>query len=652
MEEKVLLADVIYQFHKKYSFYGKSKTWSNPIALFSASKDKTISQKVPEFIKSLENTKILREDIEDIICILGDWDHVAEGIIFTSKAMYVNSPKNRPKKFRIRYDDIIKFKHYTALKELEITDYYEKTYCLNTKLWNAGTIKKFLEFSSAQYNYSNDEREEISNIKLPSFDNRRIGDIIAGMIYGNVSNASTIYGEDKFNTPRGHGFAAERANHLYDTIKGRNSKIVGDDNVKNGADRTVDGVNIQSKYCSSGSKCISECFENGKFRYVNTDGTPMQIEVPSDKYDAAISAMRDRISKGEVPGVSNPEEANNIVRKGNYTYVQVKNIAKAGTIESLKYDAKNGMIIASSTTGITAIISFATSVWNGESLDVALKNAAFNGLKVGGSTFITAVLAGQLSKAGLNSLLVGSSEAIIKVLGPKGSAVLVNAFRSGKNIYGGAAMKSAAKMLRGNAITGAVSIVVLSTGDIANIFRSRISGAQLFKNVTNTVSSVAGGTAGWVGGATAGAAIGSVVPIIGNAVGGIAGGIIGAFGGGAVASEISDTVLSAFIEDDAVKMTKIIEETFSAMADNYLLTKKEVEHIIDHLGESLTAGKLKDMFASEDRAAFSVKLLLPYFEREIKRRKKIYLLNQESLQRGLRLLLEEMSNNGESLIFE
>ena len=66
--------------------------------------------------------------------------------------------------------------------------------------------------------------------------------------------------------------AAERANHLYDKLTGHNAKIVGDDNAKNGADRIVDGVYIQSKYCATGSRCVNECFENdgkGAFRYMN-----------------------------------------------------------------------------------------------------------------------------------------------------------------------------------------------------------------------------------------------------------------------------------------------------------------------------------------------------------------------------------------------
>lgn len=111
-----------------------------------------------------------------------------------------------------------------------------------------------------------------------------------GITFGNVSNASTAYGEEKFHASRGHGFAAERANTLYDKYTGKKTSIIGDDNAKNGADRVVNGVQIQSKYCKTGGKCISECFENGRFRYINSNGTHMQIEVPSDKYEAAISA--------------------------------------------------------------------------------------------------------------------------------------------------------------------------------------------------------------------------------------------------------------------------------------------------------------------------------------------------------------------------
>ena len=512
---------------------------------------------------------------------------------------------------------------------------------------------KYLEHN--KYDLENTLKEIYEKVNNGSIE--VVGSISSGVVYGNISNASSIYGTDKFNTPRGHGFAAEYANHLHDKVKhgdffgNEKVKLVGDEIdpktgriVKNGADRIVDGINIQTKYCASGSKCISECFENGVLKYKNPDGTPMQIEVPSDMYDSAVKAMENRIKNGEVPGVSDPTKARDIVKRGSFTYQQAKNIARFGTVESITFDAVNGAIIATNAMGISATLTFATSIWNGEDFDIALKNAAYAGLRVGGTTFLTAVLASQLSKAGLNSALVGSSEAIVSLMGPKASAMLVNAFRSGGNIYGAAAMKSAAKMLRGNVITGAVSVVVLSSFDVANIFRGRISAAQLFKNVANTASTVAGGTAGWVAGAAGGAAVGSAIPIVGTAIGGVVGGILGSFAGGAAAGKVSGVVLDGFIEDDANKMVEKIEEVFIQLAEEYLLTKKEAEKIVDNLKDILTGKVLKDMFASSQRIDFARNLIEPLIEEEVKNREKIKIPTNVDMSKGLRIALEELSD--------
>ena len=51
--------------------------------------------------------------------------------------------------------------------------------------------------------------------------------------------------------------------------------------------------------------------------------------------------MQNRIDKGQIKGVTNAED---IIRKGHFTYEQAKNLAKAGTIESLTYDAVNGIV--------------------------------------------------------------------------------------------------------------------------------------------------------------------------------------------------------------------------------------------------------------------------------------------------------------------
>jgi Na+-translocating ferredoxin:NAD+ oxidoreductase RNF subunit RnfB len=486
-----------------------------------------------------------------------------------------------------------------------------------------------------------DDLKKLNNISASS------GAFAAGVVFGDVSNAATLYGEDKFSTPRGHGFSAERANHLFDALTGKDAKLTGDDNAKNGADRIVDGVEIQSKYCASGSKCVNECFsENGEFRYWDSKtGKPMQIEVPSDKYDAAVQAMEEKIRRGQVKGVTDPNEAKNIIRKGLFTYEQAKNIAKAGTVESITFDAVNGAIIATCAFGLSATLSFAVALWNGEKFEKAIKSSAYAGLKVGGVTFVSAILAGQLSKAGLNSALVGGSEAIISIMGPKASALLVNAFRSGANIYGAAAMKSAAKLLRGNVITGIATVAVLSAVDVVNIFQGRISGKQLFKNIATTGATVAGGTAGWVGGAAAGAALGSAVPIIGNVVGGIIGGIVGSFAVGAASSKVSNAVFGAFIEDDADEMVKIIEAVFQQMAEDYFLNQTEAEHIVDDLKEKLTGKTLKDMFESSNRKEFAYNLLINNVEKEFSKRQYIKLPSTSEMVAGLKTALEEIADN-------
>ena len=247
-----------------------------------------------------------------------------------------------------------------------------------------------------------------------SFNREVDGAMAGGLGIANYAEVNKAFNEEKFHAEQGHGFAAERANNFYDQMHGKDAHIVGDDNAKNGADRMIKTPNgniyIQSKYCQTGNACVNACFEEngkGKFRYF-ADGKPMQIEVPSDKYDVAVQAMEDKIKNGQVQGVTDPEEAKNIIRKGNFTYEQAKSIAKAGNIDSIKYDAANGAVIATTAFGITTALTFAFNVWQGEDFSKSLELATYSGLKVGGTAFITTVLASQLSKAGLNSALVGS----------------------------------------------------------------------------------------------------------------------------------------------------------------------------------------------------------------------------------------------------
>lgn len=596
--------------------------------------------------KKMENAiKKFAPDL-DRDSVLGFYDTTVigsgkNGYIFTDTMVYYLEILDTPRK--LRYEDIEHIELIDMGKKdgdnklrFRMRDGSEVTWtnCGLNKTPLYHFFKELLEYEKIPFTVSEKQASQISYEESGKGEGAMAGGI-AVAARGQVNKS---YEEEKFHGRQGHGFAAERANTLYDRITGHDAKVVGDDNIKNGADRIVDGVAIQSKYCKSGTACVNECFDKeGNFRYL-VDGKPMQIEVPSDKYDAAVKAMEEKIREGKMPGITDPEEAKNIIRKGHFTYEQAKNIAKAGTVESLTYDAVNGAVIATSAFGVTAVITLAVNLWNGEDFNTSIKAATYSGLKVGGTAFVTTIIASQLSKAGLNSALVGSSEAIVAFMGPKASAVLINAFRSGSKIYGAAAMKSAAKLLRGNVITAGVTVVVLSSFDIANIFRGRISGKQLFKNLANTASTVAGGTGGWLGGAAIGSAI---LPGVGTLVGGL----IGSIAGGAAAGKASGAVLNNFIEDDADEMVRIIQTEFEKLAQDYLLSQKEAEKIVEELSKKLDGKMLKDMFASSHRKKFARNLLEPLIEAEIKKRKRIRAVSNKQMAKSLKEVLEEISDS-------
>ena len=463
---------------------------------------------------------------------------------------------------------------------------------------------------------------------------------IPGVSEGVARSAENYADNVILRAERGHGFAAEKANHLKDALTGKDAYIIGGANAKNGADRLVDGVNIQTKYCGTGSKCISECFENNTFRYLNLDGTPMQIEVPSDKYDAAVQAMENRIRNGQVPGVFDPEKAKEIVRKDAFTYEQVRNIAKFGTVQSLTYDAVNGIKLAGTSMGISAALSFAVAIWNGEDWEKALKGACYTGLRVGGMAWVSSIIAAQLGRTGIEQGLRSATDWIVKGLGTKAASVLANSLRSGSSIYGAAATNHLSKLLRGNVVTGIVTTLAISSADFVRLFKGRVSGSQVFKNTAVTASGVAGGTGGWVAGVAAGAALGSAIPVIGTAVGGIAGGLLGALGGGTVASKAASTVLDKFIEDDAKKMLTVVEGTFGELAPSYLLNKDEAGRVVEKLKEKDLSNILRDMYASNDRKRFAGDLLRPAIEKQVRNRKFILLPSGEDVIRKTGQIIE------------
>ena len=432
----------------------------------------------------------------------------------------------------------------------------------------------------------------------------------------------------RFNGRQGHGYAAEQGNNLYDTINGRNAEILGDDNAKNGPDRIVDGQLIQTKYCQNANASVNSGFKDGKYRYLDSNGNPMQLEVPSDQYEEAIRIMEEKIRNGQVPGCKNPKDASKIIRKGNITLKQAINIAKAGTVESLIFDAAHGAVIGLSAAGISSTIILAKALWNGEDLDTAIDMAMYSGIQAGGITFVTSVVTSQVTKTGVSNLLIKPSNELVKLLPSTIRKQLLAAIRDGAPIYGAAASKNLAKLLRGNFITQVITVLVLSSNDIWHYTQGKISGKQLFKEITTLVS-------GLVGGGVVGALL---VPL--GPVGIFIGGIIGT----GLSSEAMRRLLNQFIEDDAVQLIKIVNSRLAILANEYLLSKSELDLVVEVLRGCLVYSKLLEMYASKDRTLFADALIEECITSVIIWRANIFIPDQVSLTKSITRVLMKIED--------
>lgn len=446
---------------------------------------------------------------------------------------------------------------------------------------------------------------------------------------------------NRFNSQQGHGYAAEQGNDLWDRMIGNDAKILGDDNAKNGADRLVNGKLIQTKYCQSARASIDAGFKNSQYRYLDTNGNPMQLEVPSDQYEEAVKIMAKKIEDGKVPNCNNPSKAKELVRKGNITLEQATNLAKAGTIESLSFDAINGVVIGTSAAGISATITFARALWNGEDLNSAIDNAVFIGIQAGGSAFIISLVSAQLTKTSLNTLFLEPSVELVKALPSVVKSNLLATMRNGAPIFGSAASNNLAKLLRGNLIVSATTSLVLFSQDILNFVTGKISGKQLFKEVTTIVSGVVGTTGGATGATALIGALGLSLGPVGAAVTSIVGGIIG----GSLGTSISKEILDKFIEDDSIALVRIINKRFSILAFEYLLSEEEIELSLEVLRGCLIQRKLLEMFAAKNKELFADELILECINSVIIWRIKVRIPSQSQFVDGVSRVITGLENN-------
>ena len=369
---------------------------------------------------------------------------------------------------------------------------------------------------------------------------------------------------------KAHGLAAEDANTIIDRLTGHDAKVVGDDNAKDGADRIVDGRLIQSKYCATATASVDDAFNKatGQYRYMDGNGKPMQLEVPKDQYVQAVEEMRRKILEGKVPGVTDPDEAKNLVRKGHLTYQQAQNVCKFGTIESLAFDAYTGAIVGMTAGGISFVLSTAIGYWHTKDMKKALKSAVVVGLRTGGRTFITYIITAQAQR--IPAVKTFLDNTININFGGHGKAVKSLGDGLAKMSKGTNINKAANSAVKGAVVMAAATFAVTSAWEIGCYCCGRMSGMQCFKNIVVGGTSIAGGT----GAGLVGAAWGTLIcPGVGTVIGGLVGGLVGGMGGQAVAKSIMDQ----FIEDDANAVMRLVQEQIVAIATMFCMDQSEVD---------------------------------------------------------------------------
>lgn len=372
-------------------------------------------------------------------------------------------------------------------------------------------------------------------------ENRKTKNIVlASNIISGEQISDKISEEIRFHATGGTGFAAEQANNLYDNLTFHPAIIVGNNNAKNGADRQVWFTPVQTKYYSTAKASVNAAFENnghGMYRYITDHGRVMDLEVPKDQYDSAVEIMRDKIISGQVAGISDPNQADDIVRAGHYTYNQAKNIAEAGNIDSLTYDVLDGAVVGVTAFGISSVINYGLMVMRGADTKQAAKIAFKNGGKVGGIALASTTVAGQISKAC--------------------STDFINAVGAGT-------------------IATSSTLLVLSAIDVVKVFSGHISSERAARNLGCNVVGLIAGKKGY----EVGAAIGTTIcPGFGT----VLGGILGAYVCGSVARSITESLLESFFGNSEDKIRKMFNSELCHVAEDYMLTKVELNYLCNGL---------------------------------------------------------------------
>lgn len=567
------------------------------------------------------------------------WHEIREyGVVITDSAVYISVQKEKEENYvvhnyHIPYAGLLSIQEIDGrleYKYLENRFKKEEKGYITEVLWGyeARIIEQFTRhIIEAGYPerllYVPLERVKSGEtISVKEINNSFIEGISKAGIQITTHELEKIWNENKryMGAAQGHGYAAEYAENTIDRLLGKDvvnqaQQLVDGHQVKNGADRIVNGVEIQSKYCATGAKCVEECFDYyGDFRYYDKNGNPMKIEVPVDKYFEAISEMETRIEFGQIEGVSNPEEAKNIIKKGHFTYEQAHCIARAGTVEGLIIDALSGAIESAGIASLSTVMTFAHAVWNGEDVDKAMALGMRAGISILGKGAVINIITMQLTtrqKNCVNDFTESLSKAIRQSKLAKstvGEALDLDTMTSQK--------------LLGTTI----SVAITFGPDVCRFAQGKISQNQLLKNTVVTGAGIA--TSSVAANVLLGMGLESVFVGVGGML------------AGGLASFVVKNMLDQYVEDDARTMFRFLKEEYLDVVMQIYLTEDEQAEVIANTIAHPSLDKiLQQMYMSGEYRRFAREGIVQIAVTEVlSKREKI---TNEMMQRGLDGLVYE-----------
>ncbi|CAH0418356.1 Hsp70 family protein [Periweissella ghanensis] len=345
---------------------------------------------------------------------------------------------------------------------------------------------------------------------------------------------------------------------------------------------------VSGSYHPSAHDAIEAAFDEGQFRYWDSNGALMQIEVPADQYALAVALMTERIKQGDIPTITDPTVAQHIIRKGLFSFDQVLHIALNGNVDAIKYNAKTDTIEAKKNMSISVAVAYVISQWYGTSIEKALLNATYLGLKINGLAFVRAILNAEAKRLGLNTSLFKNPEMLFNLLDqPENIEIL-------KQTFGVNKLSPVAAELKYQIMKKLPDVDYIDMADIDILFKGRVNADILYREIKKTNERHVNITSS----------------------------------------------LEQFTLTDAEFVIKVLAEQFINLAREYLVLPREARQIITEL-ISDTHGRLANaLYTYTDPWEFCDQVLVPLFE-EFAKHRASYSFSLEQLLTPLKTILAD-----------